>query len=506
VSLRKNVIANYLGQGWVALMGLAFIPIYIKYLGIEAYGLIGIFALLQAWLSLLDVGMTPTLSREMARFTGGTHTAQSIRDLLRSIEIIAFGIAILISVGIWTASDWLASDWLKVEKLSTDTIAQAFTIMGLITALRFVENIYRSSIIGLQKQVTLNVINSVMATLRGLGAVGILILVSPSIEAFFLWQGCISILTIGLFIYIVYNALPTAKQHGKFSLSALQSIWRFAGGMLGITFLSLLLTQVDKILLSKLLTLEAFGYYSLASIVAGALYTLANPIAQAFFPRFSELIARNDQAELVYNYHKGSQLVTVFMGSAAIILIFFAEPILHLWTKNTVLAQHSALLLSLLALGNLLNGLMWIPYQVQLAYGWTSLAIKINIISVAVIIPAILWVTPRFGAEGAAGIWVALNAGYVLIGIHFMYHRVMIGEKWKWYFPDVFLPLGSGLVVAIILSITIPSNNHTLIQLAQLIITTVCILIIVGLTAQQTRTIIFDNLTKHKPKLWIKHI
>jgi hypothetical protein len=53
-------------------MGLAFIPLYIKYHGIEAYGLIGLFALLQAWLGLLDMGMTPILGREMARFTGGT--------------------------------------------------------------------------------------------------------------------------------------------------------------------------------------------------------------------------------------------------------------------------------------------------------------------------------------------------------------------------------------------------------------------------------------------------
>ena len=67
--LKRNLIANYLGQGWTALMGLAFIALYIKFLGIEAYGLIGIFAVLSAWLALLDMGMTPTVSREMARYT-----------------------------------------------------------------------------------------------------------------------------------------------------------------------------------------------------------------------------------------------------------------------------------------------------------------------------------------------------------------------------------------------------------------------------------------------------
>src|SRR5450756_480199 len=93
-SLKRNVLANYLGQGWRALMAIAFVPIYIKYLGIESYALIGIFTVLQAWLALLDIGMKPALAREMARFTAGAHSSQSIRDLLQSIEIVAIAIAI----------------------------------------------------------------------------------------------------------------------------------------------------------------------------------------------------------------------------------------------------------------------------------------------------------------------------------------------------------------------------------------------------------------------------
>ena len=76
MSIKVNIAAHYLGQGWTALMQLAFIPFYIKYLGMEAYGLIGFFAMLQAGLALLDMGMTPTLNREMARYKAGTHMPQ----------------------------------------------------------------------------------------------------------------------------------------------------------------------------------------------------------------------------------------------------------------------------------------------------------------------------------------------------------------------------------------------------------------------------------------------
>ncbi len=487
MALKRNLIANYLGQVWSALMGLAFIPLYIKYLGIESYGLIGLFGVLQAWLGLLDMGMTPTLNREMARFTGGTHSATSIRDLLRSIEFIAISIAMLVGLGIWAASGWLASDWLHAENLPIETVAQAFSIMGAVTALRFVEGIYRSAIVGLQRQVLFNAINSALATLRGFGAVGILMWVSPTIEAFFIWQGLISLLTLGVLASATYRAMPKAERGGQFSMPALHGIGRFAGGMMGITLLSLLLMQVDKILLSKLLTLSEYGYYTLATVVSSSLYMLTGPITQAWFPRLSELHANNRQTELIEKYHQGAQLVSVFMGSAAIIMIVFAKTVLQLWTHNADLANRSATLLGLMALGNLLNGLMWIPYQTQLAHGWTSLTTRINIISVSIIVPAILWATPRYGAEGAAWVWISLNTGYVLIGIHFMYRKIMTGEKWNWYRQDIFQPLGVAAMVATLSAWTMPADLAYFHKLAWLMAASTVTLLATAFAANHVR-------------------
>src|SRR6266550_5295646 len=136
MSVKTNVVANYLGQGWSALMGFAFIPLYIRYLGMEAYGLIGVFAVLQACLALLDMGMTPTLNREMARFRAGAHSPQSIRDLLRSVETICFAVAALIALGVWSFSGYLASHWLKAQQLPVGVVSKAVAIMGLVVALR----------------------------------------------------------------------------------------------------------------------------------------------------------------------------------------------------------------------------------------------------------------------------------------------------------------------------------------------------------------------------------
>lgn len=450
--LKRNLIANFLGQGWGALMSLAFIPVFIRYLGMEAYGLIGLYAVLQSCLSILDMGMAPTLLREMARFTGGQHNTKSIHDLLRSVEIIAVGITIVIGVIAWISSNWIAREWLRSNTLPISTVSHAFAIMGIVTALRIPEGIYRSSLLGLQRQTLFNILNGLMSTVRWVGAIVVLATISASIQAFFIWQVIASLVTVAVFSIATYHCLPATTRNGRFSLDSLKDVRSFATGIFGTSLLVLLLTQVDKIILSKILPLQEYGYYTLASVVAGGLYLLVSPIIQAWSPRLSELHARGDIDGMTKAYHLGAQIVSVLMGSAAIVLIVFTEPILFIWTHDHELAQRSTQLVRLIAIGNLLNGLMWIPYQTQLAYGWTSLAIKINMVSVALIVPGILWASPRFGALGAAWAWVFLNAGYVLVGIHFMHSRILPNEKRHWYFNDCILPLLGSLTAAMLVN------------------------------------------------------
>lgn len=451
-------------------MGLVFIPTYIKFLGIEAYGLIGLFAVLQASLTLFDMGMTPTLNREMARFTAGAHTAQSIRDLLRSVEWIALGIAIIIAVGIWAASNWLANSWLRVGELPPNIVSQALSIMGVVTALRFAEGIYRSSIIGLQRQVLFSGINTIIATLRWLGAVAVLAWLSPTIEAFFIWQGLISTITVGVLASVTYRALPKAECGGRFSLIALRGVRRFAGGMMGITFLALLLTQVDKVLLSRLLSLSEFGYYSLAVMVAGVVHVLVSPMTQAWYPRFCELYARNDREGMAVAYHTAAQMLSVIVGSSAIVVIVFAGTLLQFWTQDSELTMRTATLVSLLTFGNLLNGLTSMPHQAQIAHGWPGLAVRINIVLIVLIVPSILWVTPRYGAEGAAWVWAYLNAGYLLIGTPFMYRKILINEKFDWYLSDLALPLLAATFGALLVRWATPVPVSSFGQIAQLVL------------------------------------
>jgi len=468
--VKRNLVANYLGQGWSAIMNFAFIPIYINHLGIESYGLIGLFGILQAWLSLLDMGMTPSISREMARFKGGEHTAVSIRSLLRSIEVIAIIAALLIIFGVWFSSSWLAANWLRADKLPVSTVSSAFNIMGLVTALRFLEGIYKSAIVGLQKQVLLNVLNIVFSSLRGIGAIAILVWVSPSIHYFFLWQGFVSLFALAVFAYWTYENLPRTDQFIRFSFASLLPIKKYAGGIIGITILTLTLTQIDKIFLSRLISLSDFGYYSLATIVASSLFPIIGPIIQVWFPKLTELQSANEHELLATKFHQGAQLVSVFMGSAAVMMIFYADSILQLWTQNPTLAFNSAQLLRLAALTCLLNGLNYIPYNTQLAFGWTGLTIRINAISIFIIVPLVYFLSTHFGAIGALSASIILNLGQLIIGTQFMFRKILQSERGKWYFEDLLIPIVTACCIAFSFTWIIPANLSSIAQLIWLLI------------------------------------
>ncbi len=443
ISVKKNVVANYAGQGWSALMGLAFVPLYIKYLGIEAYGLIGVFATLQACLTLLDAGLAPALSREMARFRGGAHTPQSIRDLLRSVETVYGLLAVAIAILVTVLSPWLAERWLRAENLPVHTVARAISVMGLLIALRWWEGLYKGALQGLQQMVWLGVTGGALATLRWAGAGAILAWVSPSIMAFFLWQGVVSLLSAGAYFLRVYASLPAGERPSRFGVENFRGIWRFSGGLVAIMVLGTLLTQVDKVLLSRFLSLQMFGYYTLAATVANALFQLIYPLTNAMYPRFTELATLGRADLLSQSYHKACQLMSVLVIPPALTLAFFAKQVLFLWTGNGALAADAAPFVVPLVLGTMCHGLISLPQALQLAHGWTGLVVRVYLASVAIIVPAIVWIAPRYGAMGTAYAWFAINAAWVAVLIPGMHRRLLPREKRRWYVNDVGVPLAT---------------------------------------------------------------
>jgi len=446
--LRVNIIANFAGKAWTALISLAFIPLYISFIGIEGYGLVGVYLALFAVFSLLDLGLGTTLNRELASLSTRAGSAQVMRDLVRTLELIYWALAIVIGVLLTVLAPLIANYWINAGSLSTETIQDAIVIMGIAIALQFPFTLYSGGLMGLQRQVLLNGITATMATIRAVGAVLILWLISPTIEAFFLWQLSASLVQTLITRAVLQKRLPKPQSRTRFRADLVMGVWRFASGVTGISVMAVILTQADKVILSKVLSLEVFGYYTLAWMLASGLYYLIGPVFSAVFPRFSQLVTLENSKALTLLYHQSCQLMSVVILPVAILLALFSQEILLLWTGDATIANNTHLIVSLLVVGTAINGLMNIPYALLLAYRWTTLPFYMNAVAVVVLVPVVYFMAVYYGAIGAAAVWVVLNAGYVLVGLQFMHKRLLPGELRGWYTVDVAYPLVAALVVA----------------------------------------------------------
>ena len=159
-------------------MNIVFIPVYIKFIGIEAYGLISFYSLLYLWFNLLDLGFSPATARLSSRYTGGDGDVNSIRTFISSAEIVMWGISLIIFFSILGASSWISISWVKLESLFPEDVAYSIALMGVVVSFRVVEGIYKAILLGLQKQVQFNIISASIATIRGVGAISVLNYVS----------------------------------------------------------------------------------------------------------------------------------------------------------------------------------------------------------------------------------------------------------------------------------------------------------------------------------------
>ena len=458
-SLKANIIANFFGNGWTALITILFVPIYLKYIGPEGYGLIGIFASLQVVLSLLDSGLSTTLNKEIAKLSVLPNTQGQMRNLVKTLGGVYWGIAFTAGVIALCLSPLIAKYWVQPKELGVETITYAFILLSVSVVFQFPTGFYTGGLLGLQRQVMLNVLRIIFATLKSAGVVLVLLFVSKSVLAFFSWTLFISILQAFTYKYCLWFYLPKANIKPAFDKQELKSIWRFAAGMTAIGLTGILLTQVDKIILSKTLSLEEFGYYTFAFTAGSIMYMIVGPISQSYFPKFSTLLSQNKIAELNKLYHQSCQMVTLLVIPFAIFLSLFSKEILFLWTHNSTTVESTWRITSVVALAVSIHCLMYMPYMLCLANSHTKLPFYTNIVILIFLIPGTIYSAIHYGGLGGATCWLIITIIYFFINPVIIHRRFLKGETFNWYWNDTLKPIIVCLLILITARIFLYRNH-----------------------------------------------
>lgn len=438
--IRRALVISILSRGWAAALALLAVPVYLRFIGVEAYGVVGLFTSFSILVGFLDLGLGATLTRELAKLSARAGTLADGRDVVRTFELAYALIALLIGLLVILCSVPVAQHWVQAQTLDRSEIAYALALAGVALACQWPTNLYSAGLAGVHRQAQLGIATMAFATFRvafTLAAVWW----KPSLESFFYAQIVSMLLQTSGMRWLLWRALVLVGHQPQPRMSIVRSSFHFAGGMTGITITTIILTQTDKLILSKVLNLGDFGIYVVAGTLATGLYMLISPMFSVMYPRFSSLVHSGDTHKLIDLFHTSSQVMAVLVMPVAIVVAVFAHQALYLWTGNIHLSQQGAGILGFLILGNALNGLMNIPYAIQIAFGWTSLPFWLNVIYITTLVPAILWATINYGAVGAAAVWLLLNLLCLLIVPQLMHRIVLKREKFGWYLNSFIIPM-----------------------------------------------------------------
>jgi O-antigen/teichoic acid export membrane protein len=430
-SVRGNFFSNLAGTSASAVILILVTPIYLRFLGADAFGLLGVYITLASIASLLDLGLTPALTREIARLSATTEGSIQIRSTVRTFEVIYIGATILVFLVAFQLLPLLAIHWLKPNTLDPSTIQFCLQIMAVQLAIQLSLSFYTGGFIGMQRQGLMNALSTGVVAARAAGAVLLLVGFHADVITFFFWQAAVTGVHLILMAIVLWQVLPRGV--ASFQLNSLQHVWRYAAGMIAITAMSIVLTQLDKVILSRTLSLEHFGYYMLAWNIASLLIRPAVLVFNAWLPRMTQLATLEATNELGILYRNGAQLTSLLVVPMAIVLAIFSNDILYVYTGNRQLADSSAMALTLLSIGSACNALMHVPYALTLAYGWTRFALFQNILATLAIAPITYWASTQFGLNGGGVGWILVNMSYILISPYLIHRRYLRLELVPWY-------------------------------------------------------------------------
>jgi O-antigen/teichoic acid export membrane protein len=437
MSLKRNVLANYIGQAYVVVIGIVMLPVYVRYMGAEAYGLVGFFAMLQVWFQLLDMGLTPTMSRELSRFRAGILSRTQVVAMVRSTEWLFGGLGVVGALVVALSAGWIARDWLKAQHLAQDEMMICVVLMGGMISSRWLVGLYRGGLNGLEQMVALNVAGMVVATLRSVGVLAVLLFWTTRPSGFFAYQLVVAMLELIIMRGLFYRAFPMGGTGLWPTFRSLRGIFGLAGSMAFLAGLWVAISQADRLVLSWMLDLRSYGFFMVAVTLAGGIILLAGPLGQALQPRMAVLAAQGDYASLTKLYRTSTQVTCVVVFAIAGVMSCFAEPLLRAWTGNVELAHESARVLPLYALGNAVVTLLILAFLVQFAYGKMRWHVMGNCLFSLIWIPGVYLVARREGAVGAGWIWLGGNLAYLVFWLPYIHSRLIPGLWWRWLVCDV---------------------------------------------------------------------
>jgi O-antigen/teichoic acid export membrane protein len=452
---KTDVLFNYLSQFITIGISFIFVPLFLNKLGSEAYGLVGFFSSLQMWFLILDFGLSQTLIRETSRFSNGDIAENEFYDFMKFVFTTFLYVAIFGLLFFSLNLPFISKHWFNVSILNTSVIHESLIFMFIAVVLRWIQSFYRGILTGKQKFVFLSAVNIIGIILKFPVTFYLISKVENPLVDYFILQ---FVFSVGELIILILGSREVTKKI-KFTLKIRKAEFEkmkstvSTTGKIGLGTLGwLMINQADKFLLSGLMTLSSYGYFSTMSSISGGVAILSTPILSTTLPKFTEFVTKRNLTDLKNIFNNVVQFIVFLMGGAVITLTCVGKEFLILWSKNIEFSEAMALPLTVYVWAMFFGAINALIYNLLLSCGEIDKNLKAMFIQVITFLVLFFPLVQKFGALGsgcALLISNLLNFVIVIGNIKNIFH-INISS---WIFKNILIPLVIGLFVNELLKI-----------------------------------------------------
>lgn len=418
-SIPRNIVTNVVAGAWVVVLTLVVVPLQMRVLGAEAYGIIGLLATLQVVFSLLNLGLGPTLLRRVATDTPDRRATMELASTASAV----FGLlALSASVALAWLAPWISLHWLKLEAMPSATAATAIRMIVVSLALRCPSALYGAVLSGINRLDLLNLLRAGAETLRLLGGLVVLFAWRALLPLLW-WEIGVAVVELAGYALACRSFIPGLSLRPRVSLRALRENGRYALGMCSISAIAFLLTQADKLAMSKMLPLSALGQYQLAYRYTAWIAMIQVAFNSALLPSLAADHASGEHDRLAMRNSKATQLTVFAVTLPVAVMAFFGVRVFEL--IHAPVPELTGRVAGLLGIGFLLNAASSSSLSVVAASGRPGMPLAVILVGLAIYLPSLALLLARQGIAGAAWAWIVLNAYYVVVLVPLVQRRVL---------------------------------------------------------------------------------
>ncbi len=399
--LARNIFINLIGQGAPLLVAIIAIPIIIKDLGTERFGVLTLAWMVIGYFSLFDLGLGRSLTKLVAEKLGAGQEERIPAMVWTCLFLmLIFGIIGALLVGL--SAPWLVHHVLKIPKALQNETLQAFYLLAFSISIVISTTGFIGILEAHQRFGLINVVRTTIGVLTYLSP----LLVLPFSQSLF---PIVAVLTgIRLLAWLVYIMLcfyimPDLHHGIMIQRSLVRSLLSFGGWITVSNIVSPLMTYLDRFLIGALLSMAAVAYYVTPYEAITKLWIFPTAVANVLFPAFSTSFFQ-DSKRTALIFGGGVKCVFLALFPISLFIVAMAQDGLNLWLGKEFV-QHSTYVLQWLTIGVFINSLARIPFALIQGVGRPDLTAKLNFIELPFYLIGVWWAINAYGIEGAAIAW-----------------------------------------------------------------------------------------------------